>query len=495
MMAFIKKEFALALLLGAWLWSCAEDRALLAQLEVEKQYFTAQKLLEKIYINPNIADANDFTSAVTQFRSVVTGASALPHNDILDGVIRGALMRIAQLEMMRNNIDATIAAYEEIVKRYPHDDEITVSARLTLGLLHERALQYGDAIDAYSLVLPNLSERIAAQDPEAYLLAIPFHFARMHKYSTETATRNEAYLRARECYQTIVTKFPDSKIGATAVSYLAALMADQNQWQALDGLLQQQIARHAKSPELPYYIYTQALALHQRLGETTRARDMLERFVKEYPGHELTPQARFELARIYFAQNQNLPARQTLKDVIAACEAKNPGLAARAHEEIAMSYEREGQWNFALNEYRWIAKQYEVFPPALKALLRVAEHYVQGNEAELAAKAFNEAVVYYQGLITKYPRSMLAALAQEHIANCFIAQKRWDEAAAAASGIESILDNTVGKVSTSLLLGNIYEASGQAPRAIKVYDEFMKQYPQHPLVDMLRARIALLAQK
>ncbi len=493
MMALLKKEFALALVLGALMWSCIEDRSLQAQLEAEKQYFAAQKLLEKIYINPNIADENDFTLAVTQFRAVVTQASALPKNEILDGVIRGALMRIAQLEMMRHDVDATIAAYEEIVKRYPHDDEITVPARLTLGLLHERTLQYGDAIDAYALVLPNLSERIAVQDPEMYLLEIPFHYARMHKYSAQTVARSEAYARARECYQTIVNKFPNSKIGATAVSYLAALMADQNQWQALDGLLQQQITRHAKSPELPFYVYTQGLALHQRLGETARARDLLERFVKEYPEHELMPQARFELARIYFEQNQNMAARQIMKDVIAACEARNPGLAARAHEEIALSYEREGQWNFALNEYRWIAKQYEVFPPALKALLRVAEHYVQGNEIELASKAYDEAVVYYQGLITKYPRSMLAALAQEHIANCFIAQKRWDEAAAAASGIESILDNTVGKVSTSLLLGNIYEASGQAPRAIKVYNEFIRQYPQHPLVDMLRERVALLA--
>ena len=491
---YVLLRAAVPCLLGALLWTCAEDGALMSRLELEKQYFAAQKLLEKIYINPNIADARDFTSAVQQFHAVVAAADALPRNTILDEVTRGCLMRVAQLEMMRNNVDGTIAAYEEIVKRYPDNEEIALPARLTLGLLHEGALQYGDAIDAYALVLPNLSERIAGQDPEMYLVAIPFHFARMHKHNAQTAARDEAYRRARECYQTIVNKFPNSKVGATAVSYLAALMADQNQWQALDGLLQQQIARHANSPELPYFIYTQALALHERLGETERACRMLEGFVKNYPDHELLLQARFELGRIYFAQNQNLAARQMLKHVIAASEANNPGLAARAHEEIAMSYDREGKWDFALNEYRWIAKQYEVFPPALNSLLRVAEHYVRNNEAALAAKAYSEAVTYYQGLITKYPRSMLAALAQEHITNCFIAQQRWDEAAAAAAGIENILDNTVGKVSTSLLLGNIYESSGQVQRALKVYNDFIRQYPEHPLVGVLKERIRILTQ-
>lgn len=482
---------ALVFALGVLLCACGEDQTLVQQLALEKKYFSAQKLLEKIYINPNIADAEDFKLAVAQFREVVDGASALPATEILDGIMRGCLMRIAQLELMRDNVDGTIAAYEEIVRRYPNNEEITIPARLTLGILHERALQYGDAINAYSVVLPSLSSRIAAQEPEMYLVAIPFHFARMHKHSAQAAQREQAYRQARECYQTMVAKFPNSKVGAAAVSYLAALLADQNEWQALDGLLNQEIARHAQSSELPHFIYTRALALHERLGQTAAAWKMLADLVAKHPEHEIAPQARFEMARMLFAQNQNEAARQTLKQVIAASKT-NPNLAARAHEEIAMSYEREGQWNFALNEYRWLAKQYEIFPSALKSHLRIAEYYMQRNEAALAAKAFSEAVAFYQGLITKYPRSMLAALAQEHIANCFMAQQRWDEAAAAAAGVENILDNTVGKVSTSLLLGNIYESSGQTQRAVKVYNEFMQQYPQHPLLDVLKERVRRL---
>jgi len=478
----------LAFSLGVLLLACSGDPMLVRQLEMEKRYFEAQKILEKIYINPNVADTNDFQLAITQFRAVVKDAGTLPPTEVIESVIKGSLIRIGQLELTRDNVEAAVTAYEEIVARYPKDDEITVSARLTIGLLRERTLQYGDAIAAYALVLPSLSDRIMPQDPEMYLVAIPFHFARLHKFSADEGERTHAYRRAQECYQTMIEKFPNSKAGTSAVSYLAALLADQNQWQALDGLLNQQITKHANSPELPHFIYTRAMALHERLGETARARKMLEDLLVKFPDHSIVPQARFEIARILLAQNQNEPARQMLKQVIEM-SANNPGLAARANEEIAFSYEREGRWNDALNEYRWIAKQYEIFPPALNALLRVAEHYVRTNNEMLASKSYAEAIAYYQGLINKYPRSMVAALAQEHIANCFVAQKRWEEAAAAASGIENILDTALGKVSTYLLLGNIYEASGQTERAVKLYNEFIQRYPQHPLVDMLKQKV------
>ncbi len=477
-----------ALALSVLLSACGADQNLVRQVEIEKRYFGAQKILEKIYINPNIADENDFKLAIAQFHEVVQGASTLPPSEVLDSVIKGSLARIGQLELARDNVDAAVAAYQEIVKRFPQDDEITVSARLTIGLLHERTLQYNDAIAAYSLVLPSLSSRIAPQDPEMYLLSIPFHFARLHKYNPHEAERVEAYRRAQECYQTIIAKFPNSKAGMTAVSYLAALMADQEQWQKLDGLLHQQIAKHANTPELPHFIYTRAMTLHERLGETARARALLEELLKQYPNHDVAPQARFEIARMILAQNQNEAGRQILKEVIKN-SANNPGLAARAQEEIAMSYEREGQWVQALNEYRWLAKQYETLPPALNALLRVAYHYTNANNQQLAQHAYDDAIAYYQGLINKYPRSVLAALAQEHIANCFIAQKRWDEAAAAASGIENILDSAVGKVSSYMLLGNIYESSGQNERAIKIYNEFIQRYPQHPLAHMLKQKV------
>jgi tetratricopeptide (TPR) repeat protein len=479
------------LALGAVLAACNGRASLAEQIAVEKRYFEAQKLLEKININPNLAETDDFKFAVARFQEAVKDAVALPQNEALDSVIKGSLLRIAQLELMHDNVDGAVAAYEELLRRFPRDDELGVSARLTIGLLHERTLEYGEAIASYALVLPSLAGRLTAQEPEAYLLSLPFHFARLNKFDLDAGKRNEAYRRARQVYETLLAKFPKSKTAAAAVAYLAALLADQEQWQDLDRFLHQQTARHAGSEDLPRIVYAHALALHERLGETARARAMLEELLEKYPEHELALQARFEIGRILMRQDQAEAARLVLKEVVKK-GAQQPGLAARAQEEIAMSYEREGQWPQALNEYRWLAKEYETLPPSLGALLRIANHYANENNAQLAQQAYKDAVNYYQSLIAKYPRSMIAALAQEHIANCFVAQRRWDEAAAAAAGIEDILDNSVGKVSTYILLGSIYESAGHTERALKVYGEFVRNFPQHPLAGAMEQKIQTL---
>lgn len=483
--------FALLLSFGTLQLACGTNETLLLQLEMEKRYFEAQKTLERIFINPNIADAEDFKRAQEQFRGVIAAASALPATAITDAVIKGSLFRLGQIELARDNFNDAVAAYEELVRRFPQDDEIAVSARLTIGLLRERTLQYRDAIAAFSEVLPQLSQRIAPQESEAYMLSIPFHFARLHKAAVNEEARTQAYRRAQHSYQTIIAKFPKSKVGMTAAFYLAALLADQEQWQALDLLLDQQMAQYAGSPELPHFIFLRALTLQNRLGEAPRARKLFQDILREYPDHEIVPRVRFETARMMLAQNQNQAARQLLKKVIETSR-ENPGLAARAQEEIAMSYEREGLWVQALNEYRWLAKEYETLPPALNALLRVAYYYTNAGNQQLAQQAHKDAIAYYQGLIDKYPRSVLAALAQEHIANSLMAQKRWEEAAAAASGIENILDTPIGKISTYMLLGNIYESSGQTQRAVKLYNDFLARYPQHPLADVFKQKVRAL---
>jgi tetratricopeptide (TPR) repeat protein len=152
----------------------------------------------------------------------------------------------------------------------------------------------------------------------------------------------------------------------------------------------------------------------------------------------------------------------------------------------------EGRWDLALNDYRWLTKQYETTAAALTAPIYIANYYAKQNNLAVAQKAYNEAITHYQNIIHKYPQSIIAALAHEQIANCFIAQKQWEEAIKAVSSIKNVLDNNTGRISTYLLLGNIYESSGQLQLAVKVYSEFVNQFPQHPLVPPVKEKIRML---
>jgi tetratricopeptide (TPR) repeat protein len=145
-----------------------------------------------------------------------------------------------------------------------------------------------------------------------------------------------------------------------------------------------------------------------------------------------------------------------------------------------------------VNEYRFLAKEHETTPAGLAAMFYIARYYTEHNEPALAETAYQEAITFYQELIRKYPQSLVAAIAQEQIANCFLTQKKWDEAVTAASNISKILDNSVGRLSTFLLLGNIYEFTGQSKLAVKAYQEFIAQFPQHPLTGTLKEKVQRL---
>ncbi len=486
------RRFYGALALSLALLACGAKEARQQQFQLEKTYFRAQKITDAILINPRIAPTKDFGEAIALYRQVVAKADSSMADSSAINLIKLSLMRVAELEMLQQRIDRAIATYQEILKRfYADDDEVTVAARLALGMLHERSFVYQDAIDAYAGLLPNFSSRLDPDNPNGYLLSVPFQFARLSQAGQYGAQNRNASAQAMEIYRQLLAKWPNTKTAVLATNYLAALMAEQQQWDELGALLNQKIASAQDSTHRPEYLYWKGLLLHNHLGQAAAALQVFQDFVETYPKHALVPQVRFEVAKITMKQKKLDEARALLKTIVKDYR-QIPDVAAAAREALARSYESEGRWDEAINEYRFLAKEFETTPSGLAAMFYIARYYTERREPELAETAYQEAITFYQEIIRKYPQSLVAAIAQEQIANCFLTQKKWDEAVAAASNINEILDNSVGRISTYLLLGNIYEVTGQPKLAVKAYQEFIAQFPQHPLAGTLKEKVQRL---
>ncbi|MGH7495683.1 MAG: tetratricopeptide repeat protein [bacterium] len=471
--------------------ACMNDQTTQRQFEIEKVFFRAQKATDRIMINPRIAASTDYSEATSLYRRVVREAGELPDNPWLNGLCKRSLGSMAQLEIMQEHVEAAVEVYQEILKRYPADDEISLAARLGLASLYERSFSYRDAVENYAVLLPTLVAKIDPENPQSYLLAIPSQYARLHRLEADRNRAVGAYEHAAATYEQIIHRWPNSKAAIQATNLLLTILADLQKWDRLSTVLDEQIKKHQRSEDLPQFLFLKAQLMHNRLNNPEVALSLLQGLLASYPDHEIAPSARLEIALIYMERGHYDKARELLAAITQKYRDR-PALAAHAHEQIARSFELQGNWEQALNDYRWLAKQYEGQPAALTAPLQIARYYTEHNNPVLAEKAYTEAVEYYQGLINKYPKSMLAALAQEQIANCFIVQKKWQEAVTATSKIAQVLDNNVGHISTYLLLGRIYETTNQRELATKVYREFIKQFPQHPLVGMLEERVRRL---
>ena len=469
----------LTVFLAFSVWACAEKTPEFERYQLEKVFFKAQKIVKRIYINPRLAPISDYEDAKKLLLQVVSSFDSLEINQD-NTLIRLSLLTLAQLELLQENPQEAIRFYNLYLAEAGNGKENELSVRINLGILYEKILAYQNAAREYEKVLDGLIDIIDPNKPQPYLMAIPFQYTRIVTFDHQEGRPQISDDRSTRVYHEILRRWPNSKAALVALNYLSLILLQNQNYDQLQEILQQQLEVTKDSLIVPYIKFFQAktMILQGRAVNSVIAK--LQSIIQNFPQSEVVPPAKLELGKIYLGQRQYEKSRTFFKDIVTQ-HFKNYNIAAEAQEQIALSFELEGRWDQALNEYRWLSKQFETSMPGLTAPLKIANYYLSRNNLSLAEQAFNEAIEFYQELIRKYPKSMLAAMAQEQISKCFLAQEKYDQAVDAVKKIKDIWTNSAGTISTYLLLGKIYEASNQYTLAAKAYKEIATQFPQHPL--------------
>ncbi len=140
-------------------------------------------------------------------------------------------------------------------------------------------------------------------------------------------------------------------------------------------------------------------------------------------------------------------------------------------------------------EYRWVQENHPLTFQGLYVPVYIADYYRRKGKANLAETAFQEAIAHYQHLIKKYPKTVLAATAQEFIIYCLSVQEKWPEAAEAATSLRTVHPGSRTAIRSYLFLGRIYEELNDFKKAIAAYENFSKEFPDHPIVEKIQHRI------
>lgn len=468
--------------------SCSHQSPIQSQYAIEKDLFRAEKAAAVVLLNPRIAPASAFDEAIQYYRRVVAAIDSTGFNLYLRGLMQRSLSRTAYLEALRGNVEAARTLYQDILHRFQPDEEVSIAARLALGILHERRFEFRDAIANYAALVADLPDLVKPERPAPALLGLPLKLVRMRSYAQGHDESRKTFSEAKRVYRKIIARWPESRAALQATGYLAALLAEERRWDELEKLINTQLEMFPDSSTRPTLLFARANLLYRAKGQRQPALAIYHDLLAQYPNHEVAPLVQLELARIKLEQGRCENARQLYKSILEQY-ANKYNLAAAAQEGIAYSYELENRWEQAINEYRWLIKSYEVSQAALAAPIKIIEYYRKQNERLLVQQAYRKAIEYYTALTVKYPKSLVAAIAQEQLANVHMLLNQWDNAVAAAQRINKIMENNVGEISTYLLLGKIYESSKQTQLAVKAYSEIIERYPQHPLAEALQAKI------
>jgi tetratricopeptide (TPR) repeat protein len=226
-------------------------------------------------------------------------------------------------------------------------------------------------------------------------------------------------------------------------------------------------------------LYQKAITAYQN-DEYQRAVELFERILEEYPDHNLSRKARYELGQLYlYKLKQPQKALKHLQDLYAQSD---PGkYSLEALKLIGHIYETSlNSCLEGIEAYRLLIQDYASNPDvnAAEYQFAIAECYFKLNEYQLA-------LVEYEMLVELYPHSDYFYRARFQIANIYALQEDWDQAIALH---EELMQNSrlpeQLSADNKLELAFCYEQNERFEEALLLYEELLVVDSENVVIDL-----------
>lgn len=484
-------QFASIFLFAIIIVSCSNnDLQNQAVFSAEKLFFKAEKIKQEILANPDIASPEDYQKAEGIYREIIDKfGSGYEDQAQMKGIVRRSWLTIAQLALMQKKDNEAIRIYREIIERSPNDMELCAVAQFSLAQSYERADQFDAAIAAYQVVVqdypPVLSDTLL---PNLNILNTPLYMARLYRQKQNSLQAEQQYERARQYYANIMQKYPDSDVSLAAQNQIAMTYGDQGDWNKAVEVLNEMIFQYSEDPKIAAVMFTLGTLCDQQLQDQPKALETFQTIVQKFPGEKNLGSVHLAIGNIYFRQKRYDDARNQFRHVLQNHQDDNNS-CINAQLGVAKSYEDQGNWNTAVNEYQWIVENYPRTIQALNIPIYIAEHYRTNQEINLAKTAYESAIKQYRQVIEQYPNTPLAAIALDNTASSYMRLEQWDQAAKTLHSLTEMDLPPQNKVRTYLALENIYEEKLNNPeKALEIYSELLQKYPQIPIAPTINTR-------
>ncbi len=207
---------------------------------------------------------------------------------------------------------------------------------------------------------------------------------------------------------------------------------------------------------------------------------------KEEPRSFFAAHAQLLLGNLYLIKKDFNQARLEFKKVESIFN-QDPELLAVANFYTGRSFEVEGNWPQALEIYKRTEKKFALTPTGFSIPLHIAKYYESKKMPEAAARAYNDATIFYENISNKYVSKAIGYDASRLVVLCYLAQQRWAEAVPA---LEHLLLNYPKAVSVNEAIEGINKVCvgklKDYDTATRIYNKFIAKYPKHPVVPVMQ---------
>jgi TolA-binding protein len=449
-----------------------------------------------------------------------------------------AHFKIGWMHTQKNNYEAAITAFSYFVSQYA-GDELVPYARFLIAENYRRSGNYDLAVDYYRQVLSHPSPDRELSEVTFFMIAKTFYGQKKYGeivsnyryiFQNQRERRSEwspyTYLMMGEAYYytglyTEAVKMYDKVTSSNTFGVPASLSREGRAWsyfQAEDyqhALKERELLRddwlvtHSAAAKMANEFEFGDIYFNQK--EYLEALNAFEKFMNDYPGSDLVPDALFNAGRCYYKLAYYTYAIEMWDKLVA--NYKGNEHVQEAEGLIADTYFRAQKYPQAVQVYRRILAEYPGTELAQRAQLRIAQSYfnamddrkaVEEFRASIAASAGDEsrdtaieglmAAVYrmseaspdsdediriLEQTIASYPKSKHAADMQYRVAERYYDKKNYTKAAAEFRRVVS--DFPAGDNAPNALFytaESLYHAASYE-EAAAAYTRFIDSYPKN----------------
>lgn len=473
--------------------SCSKKKDIDVRYNMERTFFSAEKLKDRLMVNPQAARSEDFIKVIDAYRKVIemlpTSMTDVNEHGQAILLAGSSQLRIADIYLLWHNPSQAVTELKKVLEGYPGNGSQTSLALYKMAQIYQGMGNWDKALENYHLLLD--SEKypplITQDKPNLELLSIPFNLVLISQGKKQSQLEFE---NAKNYYQKIIRDYPNSPLGSAAKFNLAKTYEISGNWKEAIGVLE---TIKDSSEAIPTSILLEIGDIYLS-GEKNmdNARLAFEKAISIHPNDSLTAQALLKLGHIYYEQRSYLKSRDILSS-IAKQFPKQGYVIAQAQYLIAQSYENEGSWDRAINEFEWITTNLPITIQALEVPLHIAVYYQQHDNAKIAQTFYDKALEQYQELIRKYPKTQLEFLAMKYTAICYTLQNKWEEAIKALQEIADKYPQTSEAFDALKTQAAIYEQKlNQKAKAKEVYSKILSAFPNHPSAPEIEKKIKSL---
>jgi len=236
---------------------------------------------------------------------------------------------------------------------------------------------------------------------------------------------------------------------------------------------------------------------YEAAGDTDRALRLLLDAADSPAGKDLSADLRARAARIHLQAGDTVPARGILTTAIriqprgareaAELLAQLPGLSVADHERLGLAFERSGAPALAAGHYQEYLR--------LQTLSEGEKQELQLKIGELLYRAGSHfaAVDILDQLIASRPAPSIEARAGYLAARATYRRGWRREGRARLREIADSYPGTASALNSLIVLGDIYESSGDAARARAIFEEITGKYSGSRAATPARYRLGILA--